>query len=59
MRTRTRALGGQDNGSHVPNLLPRRPLLCCASRYSITISIFVLFCVVKSFAYFGILDFDD
>merc|ERR1712129_553027 len=29
------------------------------TQYSITISIFFLFCVVKAFSYFGIVDFDD
>ena len=29
------------------------------TQYSITLSIFFLFCVVKAFSYFGIVDFDD
>merc|ERR1719352_1259651 len=29
------------------------------TQYSITISIFSLFCIVKAFSYFGIVDFDD
>ncbi len=50
--------GGQERSGQAWASGPPLPL-CLCDRYSITISIFVLFCIVKAFSYFGIIDFDD